>query len=84
VVSRQIEVAQGELKMLDTSIKQNQRVVMTLLKLQQNGVKDDDIIGLSKIIDLSRMGREWTPGQNLERRNGSSSMNRKLDDRLID
>jgi hypothetical protein len=47
--------------MLDISIKQKQPVIETLLKLQQNGVKDDDVIGLSKIIDLSRMGREWTP-----------------------
>ncbi len=62
-IQRQIEIAQGQLKMLNISIMQKQSVIDTLLKLKQNGVKDDDIIGLSKIIDLSRMGREWTPGQ---------------------
>jgi hypothetical protein len=74
----QIQQAQGELKMLNISITQKQPVITTLLKLKQNGVKDDDIIGLSKIIDLSRMGREWTPfeprtgmSQNLEQGNGS-------------
>jgi hypothetical protein len=62
-IQRQIEIAQGELKMLNISIAQKQPIVTTLLKLQQNGVKDDDIIGLSKMIDLSRMGREWIPRQ---------------------
>jgi hypothetical protein len=60
-IQRQIEMAQGQLKMLNISITQRQPVITALLKLQHNGVKDDDIIGLSKIIDLSRMGREWTP-----------------------
>ena len=36
-------------------------IITTLLKLQQNGVKDDDIIGLSKIIDIGRMAKEWRP-----------------------
>lgn len=59
-IQRQIEQAQGELKMLNITRGQKQEVITTLLKLQQNGVKDDDIIGLSKMIDLNRMGREWT------------------------
>ena len=54
----QIQQAQGELKMLNT---QKQPIITTLLKLQQKGVKDDDIIGLSKILDLSRMAKEWDP-----------------------
>ena len=57
----QIQQAQGELKMLNMTIMQKQPVITTLLKLQQNGVKDDDIIGLSKILDLSRMAKEWNP-----------------------
>src|SRR5215472_16582264 len=43
------------------TITQKQPVITTLLKLHQNGVKDDDIIGLSKIIDISRMAKEWCP-----------------------
>ncbi|MGA9154129.1 MAG: hypothetical protein WBZ36_26400 [Candidatus Nitrosopolaris sp.] len=45
-IKRQIESAQGELKILDISITQKQPLIDTLLKLKQNGVKDDDIIGL--------------------------------------
>jgi hypothetical protein len=84
-IQRQIKMAQGQLKMLNISITQRQPVITTLLKLQQNGIKDDNIIGLSKIIDLSRMGREWTPfgprtvmgigqnpGQNTEQGNGNN------------
>jgi hypothetical protein len=62
-VERQLEMAQGQLKMLNITITEKQPLLTTLLKLYQNGVKDDDIIGLSKMIDLSRMGREWMPGQ---------------------
>ena len=60
-LQRSIEQAQGELKMLNMTITQKQPVITTLLKLQQNGVKDDDIIGLSKIIDIGRMAKEWRP-----------------------
>ena len=60
-LDKSVKQLEGELKMLNISITQKQPVITTLLKLKQNGVKDDDIIGLSKIIDLSRMGREWTP-----------------------
>ncbi|MFY9870476.1 MAG: hypothetical protein WAK17_12205 [Candidatus Nitrosopolaris sp.] len=60
-LDKSVKQLEGELKMLNISITQKQPVITALLKLQQNGVKDDDIIGLSKIIDLSRMGREWTP-----------------------
>src|SRR5215831_11761319 len=49
-LQRNIEQARGELKMLNVTITQKQPVITTLLKLQQNGVKDGDIIGLSKII----------------------------------
>ena len=51
-LQRSIEQAQGELKKLNMTITQKQPVITTLLKLQQNGVKDDDIIGLSKIIEV--------------------------------
>jgi len=60
-LQRSIEQARGELKMLNITITQKQPVITTLLKLQQNGVKDDDIIGLSKIIDIGRMTKEWRP-----------------------
>ena len=60
-LDKSVKQLEGELKMLNISITQKQPVITTLLKLKQNGVKDDDIIGLSKIIDLSTMGREWTP-----------------------
>ena len=59
-LDKSVKQLEGELKMLNISITQKQPVITALLKLQQNGVKDDDIIGLSKIIDLSRMGKGWT------------------------
>jgi hypothetical protein len=89
-LDKSVKQLEGELKMLNISITQKQPVITTLLKLKQNGVKDDDIIALSKIIDLSRMGREWTPfgprtgmgmhqnpsmGQNPEQGNGNNGIN---------
>jgi len=60
-LQRSIEQARGELKMLNMTITQKQPLITTLLKLQQNGVIDDDIIGLSKILDIGRMAKEWRP-----------------------
>ncbi|MGA9151294.1 MAG: hypothetical protein WBZ36_12015 [Candidatus Nitrosopolaris sp.] len=89
-LDKSVKQLEGELKMLNISITQKQPVITTLLKLKQNGVKDDDIIAFSKIIDLSRMGREWTPfgprtgmgmhqnpsmGQNPEQGNGNNGIN---------
>ena len=40
--------------------------LMTLFKLQQLGVKEDEIYGLGKILDLSRLGKEceWRNNSN--------------------
>jgi hypothetical protein len=40
--------------------------LMTLFKLQQLGVKEDEIYGLGKILDLSKLGKEceWRNNSN--------------------
>jgi hypothetical protein len=60
-VQRQIEIAQGQLKMLNTICAQKERGLSTLTELQNKGISLDAIYGLSKILDLERMGKEWNP-----------------------
>jgi hypothetical protein len=58
---RQIEIAQGQLKMLNTISAQKEKALSILAKLQNKGISSDAIYGFSKILDLERMGREWNP-----------------------
>ena len=76
-LDKSVKQLEGELKMLNISITQKQPMITTLVKLQdKNGVKDYDVIGLSKIIDLSRMGKEWTPTKTgLGQDNGNNGSN---------
>jgi hypothetical protein len=67
-IQRQIEIAQGQLKMLNTISAQKERGLSILAALQNKGVSTDAIYGFSEILDLERMGREWNPLQG----NGSS------------
>jgi len=60
-IQRQIEIAQGQLKMLNTICAQKERGLSILADLQNKGVSSDAIYGFSKILDLERMGREWNP-----------------------
>jgi hypothetical protein len=60
-IQRQIEIAQGQLKMLNTISAQKEKALSVLAELQNKGVSSDAIYGFSKILDLERMGREWAP-----------------------
>ena len=60
-IQRQIEIAQGQLKMLNTISAQKEKALSVLAELQNKGVSSDAIYGFSKILDLERMGREWNP-----------------------
>jgi hypothetical protein len=60
-IQRQIEIAQGQLKMLNTISAQKEKALSVLSELQNKGVSSDAIYEFSKILDLERMGREWNP-----------------------
>jgi hypothetical protein len=42
---------------------QKERALMILMELQNRGVSLDEIYGLSKILDLDKLGKEWGVGQ---------------------
>ena len=60
-LQRQIEMARGQLKMLNTITAQKEKALSILADLQNNGVSPDAIYGFSKILDLERTSREWNP-----------------------
>jgi hypothetical protein len=57
----QRQIAQGQLKILNTISAQKEKALSVLAELQNKGVSSDAIYGFSKILDLERMGREWNP-----------------------
>jgi hypothetical protein len=56
-----LNLAQVQLKMLNTISAQKEKALSVLAELQNEGVSSDAIYGFSKILDLERMGREWNP-----------------------
>ena len=48
-IRRQIEMAQGQLKMLNTICVQKEKALSVLAELQKKGVSSDAIYGFSKI-----------------------------------
>jgi hypothetical protein len=75
-IQRQIEIAKGQLKMLDIICAQKERGLSILAELQDKGVSSDAIYGFSKILDLERMGREWNPlADNVQKVGQNYSMN---------
>lgn len=60
-IRKEIEMAQAQLQVLDMTITEKQKPLETLAELQNKGVSIDAIYGLSKILDLDRLGKEWTP-----------------------
>ena len=61
-IEKELASVQQQLTMLSIFAVNKQQALMTLLRLQRLGVKEDEIYGLSKILDLSNLGkeREWT------------------------
>ena len=56
-LQRQIEIAQGQLKMLDITCAQKERALSNLAELQKRGISMDvATYGLSKILDLENKG----------------------------
>ena len=54
---RQIEIAQGQLKMLDITCAQKEKALSNLAELQKRGISTDvATYGLSKILDLENKG----------------------------
>jgi hypothetical protein len=41
---------------------QKERALMVLMELQNRGASLDEIYGLSKILDLDKLGKEWHYG----------------------
>ncbi|MGC2574651.1 MAG: hypothetical protein WA364_24320 [Candidatus Nitrosopolaris sp.] len=57
-IEKELASVQQQLTMLNIFAVNKQQALMTLLRLQRLGVKEDEIYGLSKILDLSRLGKE--------------------------
>jgi len=84
-----IEQAQQRLALLNMFTAQKERALMVLMELQNRGVSLNEIYGLSKILDLDRLGKEWhyVIGQDNGNRNGVNGSsnefhNFRLDDKL--
>jgi hypothetical protein len=61
-LQKSIQQMQQRLAMLNMLAMQKERALMVLMELQNRGVSLDEIYGLSKIIDLERLGKEWHNG----------------------
>ena len=57
-IEKELASVQQQLTMLNIFAVNKQQALMTLSRLQRLGVKEDEIYGLSKILDLSRLGKE--------------------------
>ena len=66
-----IEQAQQRLALLNMFTVQKERALMVLMELQNRGVSLDEIYGLSKILDLDKLGKEWHYGTGQD--NGSGN-----------
>jgi hypothetical protein len=59
-LKKNIELLSQQLNMMEIFNAQKQQALQTLLILQNlYGVSIDEIVGLRKILDLARLGREW-------------------------
>ena len=61
-LQKSIQQMEQRLAMLTMFVMQKERALMILMELQNRGVSLDEIHGLSKIIDLDRLGKEWNYG----------------------
>ena len=57
-LQKSIEQAQQRLALLNMFTAQKERALMVLMELQNRGVSLDEIYGLSKILDLDKLGKE--------------------------
>ena len=51
---------------------QKERALIVLMELQNRGVSLDEIYGLSKILDLDKLGKEWHYGMGIGQDNGNN------------
>jgi len=81
-LQKSIQQMEQRLAMLTMFAMQKERALMVLMELQNRGVSLDEIHGLSKIIDLDRLGKEWNygVGQSNDSGNNSSSRGNGLND----
>lgn len=62
---KSIDEAQQRLAILNMFAVQKERALMVLMELQNRGVSLDEIYGLSKILDLDKLGKEWHYGMSI-------------------
>jgi hypothetical protein len=58
-LQKSIQQIQQRLAILTMLAMQKERALMVLMELENRGVSLDEIYGLSKIIDLDKLGKEW-------------------------
>lgn len=71
-LQKSIQQMQERLAMLNMLAIQKERALMVLMELENRGVSLDEIYGLSKIIDLDKLDKEWHYGMGTNM-NGSGS-----------
>ena len=73
-LQKSIQQMQERLAMLNMLAMQKERALMVLMECENRGVSLEEIHGLSKIIDLDRLGKEWNYGVG-QNNNGHTNSN---------